>query len=787
MTKCLALSVFGLASAIGVAGQSNLQSVTARPDTKVAMQYEPVEWTYKSDRNHADPFNDVDVDVVFTIEGGRQWRIPAFWAGGEEWKVRFAPPEPGSYTFHAESTDKADAGLNGHDGTVRARAYTGANPLLIHGPLRVSANRRYFEFADGTPFFWLADTWWDGFCLRISPDEFKTLAADRHSKGFDVIQIVAGLDPDEEPFDKRGNNEGGYAWQPGFTRINPAYFDAADQRIKMLVDAGLSPAIVGSWGFYLPLMGLENAKKHWRNLIARYGAYPVTWIVTGESGATYWLARHPVEESEFQKKTTGELAAYIHGLDPYGHLVTAHPSYPNSARRELSRDTVLDFNMLQTGHSGWSSATNLVSMVSADYSKIPSMPVIVGENMYEGHRQMNWQDNQRFAFWASVANGAAGYTYGAGGIWQMNGRTVPHGASPTGLTSSITYENTPWDEAMQFPGSRQIGIGKSILLQYPWWRCAPHPEWAEPHGTGFVTPHADWFDLKKQWDEQQGNYLLPYAFGIPRELRFVYVPPAGSFLGPLVTNLEADTSYRASYFDPVTGEQHQLGKLARPVLAAVFSDTGFIPGKSGWVDFGEESTTGTAGGKSTWSVLRDVSATDMLVAVDARSDAEAGILLRFHDPKNSLVAVYSPDLKSIWLHDRRNGEYGPRLGASAVTEIGPDIHLVGEVHGSFVSLTITDGQHTFRTSPVSVSNTAAGTVGVWSEPLECDGNIGGAACRSAYSGTRHDRQHFKQFSASKIVSISEEADSNLVILDAWRAPNLPLMHDWVLVLQNSGR
>ncbi|MGB8115171.1 MAG: DUF5060 domain-containing protein, partial [Candidatus Sulfotelmatobacter sp.] len=49
------------------------------------------ERTFSSQKGYADPFNDVDVDVVFT-RGGESWRVPTFWRGGNKWTVRFAPP-----------------------------------------------------------------------------------------------------------------------------------------------------------------------------------------------------------------------------------------------------------------------------------------------------------------------------------------------------------------------------------------------------------------------------------------------------------------------------------------------------------------------------------------------------------------------------------------------------------------------------------------------------------------------------------------------------------------------
>jgi Domain of unknown function (DUF5060) len=38
------------------------------------------ERTFTSQKSYADPFNDVDVDVVFS-RGQENWRVPTFWRG----------------------------------------------------------------------------------------------------------------------------------------------------------------------------------------------------------------------------------------------------------------------------------------------------------------------------------------------------------------------------------------------------------------------------------------------------------------------------------------------------------------------------------------------------------------------------------------------------------------------------------------------------------------------------------------------------------------------------------
>ena len=138
------------------AGDTPLRQETTARTTE---QWNTVECTRTSATRYANPFLDVQVDVVFRA-GDRKWIVPAFWAGGDKWTVRFAPPLPGDYTCEFQCSDPTNPNLNGPERSLRVTPYTGDNPLLKHGFLRVSADQRHFEHADGTPFLWLADTWW---------------------------------------------------------------------------------------------------------------------------------------------------------------------------------------------------------------------------------------------------------------------------------------------------------------------------------------------------------------------------------------------------------------------------------------------------------------------------------------------------------------------------------------------------------------------------------------------------------------------------------------------------
>ncbi len=514
---------------------------------RFAFQNCMTELSFLSNKAYEEPFNEIELDVVFEGDGGKQKTVPGFWAGENVWKVRFSTPIPGKYTYRTVCSDGGNSGLQNQKGEIEVIHYTGKNPLLIHGALRVSENRRYLEHVDGTPFFWLGDTWWMGLCKRFEFEGVQVLACDRVQKGFTVIQIVAGLYPDMPPFDERGANEAGFPWEKDFKQINPSYFDMADLRIDYLVRSSLVPCIVGCWGYFLPLMGVEKMKKHWRYLIARYGAYPVVWCLAGEGIMPYYLSEDKEKDRGLQKKGWTEIASYVRQICPY-HPITIHPT--DCAHNQIEDVSLIDIDMLQTGHSDRDSIPNNVNKVVESISRVPRMPVLVGEVCYEGILGASRENVQRFLFWASMLSGASGHTYGANGIWQVNTREEPFGLSPHGHS----WGNTPWEEAYRLPGSAHLGIAKKLLERYPWWEFEPHPEWIEPHWT-------------------EGNYMSCYAAGIPKKVRVIFIPSQVGG-GIAVKDIEPDAKYEAFYYDPINGEEYRLG-VVKPDDESKFSPPDF--------------------------------------------------------------------------------------------------------------------------------------------------------------------------------------------------------------------
>jgi hypothetical protein len=518
--------------AIGMPGTpKGLSSLVALAGTEANRM---VEFTFESAKSYEDPFNEIMLDAVFTDPSGVKRRVPAFWAGGTTWHVRYASSITGTHRFQTECSDTENAGLHGMRGEVIITPYRGQNPLFRNGAIRIADDSRHFAHADGTPFFWLGDTWWMGLVKRLRwPEDYQQLAADRREKGFTVIQLVAGLYPDMPAFDERGLGDDGLPWEKNFERIRPEFFDAADRRIEHLVEQGLVPCILGTWGYYLPWLGTEKMKQHWRYIIARWGALPVVWTAAGEQAMPWYLSGSKESETQLLRREWNEVIRYIRVTDPFHRLVTTHPR--SNARDELLDPILLDFEMQQTGHG--QATAHHAAMAREAWNRPPFVPVISGESRYEALEisSVPGAKEVREAFWAHLLNsGCAGHTYGANGVWQVNLPEQRFGKSPGGFD----WGGTPWRESMNLPGSSQLSYAKNFLMNLPWHQLAPDTEIFK--------------DAVSAASTADGSCALAFTTG-GKSL----VADLGNLKGPL----------SASWFDPSSGE-------LKPIQGKPFTATG---------------------------------------------------------------------------------------------------------------------------------------------------------------------------------------------------------------------
>jgi hypothetical protein len=148
----------------------------------------------------------MEVDVWVRLRGpGFDRKIYGFWNGGSEFVVRVVATAAGAWEWES-GANVADPGLRGKSGSfaaVDSSEEEKTRNRCLRGFVRSTTDGRGFMFADGTPFFYLADTWWatpthrfpwydDDAPRAIGPDMgFKDMVAVRERQGFNGIGMIA--------------------------------------------------------------------------------------------------------------------------------------------------------------------------------------------------------------------------------------------------------------------------------------------------------------------------------------------------------------------------------------------------------------------------------------------------------------------------------------------------------------------------------------------------------------------------------------------------------------------
>lgn len=319
---------------------------------------------------------------------------------------------------------------------------------------RLIADGHFLRYADGRPFFYLADTAWE-MLHRLTLDETRSYLSDRSEKGFTVIQtvVIGELDGMTVP-----NANGDLPFSDG--QPNEKYFAHIDKVLDEAKSLGLVIALLPSWGSYwqegspVRILTGANAEQYGRFLGARYRDRNVIWVLGGD--------RVPCTDGDYA--AVRALARGLRAGDEGKHLITFHPIGPGDSSEYLHNEEWLDFNMCQSSHAARDHYNG--AFIRRDWQLKPVKPALDGEPRYEriivgfynsGANPADCFDDfdARQAAYFSVFSGACGHTYGNNNIWQMYapGREGKLGA------------NIPWYEAIHHPGARQMGYLRRLMEQ----------------------------------------------------------------------------------------------------------------------------------------------------------------------------------------------------------------------------------------------------------------------------------------------------------------------------------
>ncbi|MBP6821552.1 MAG: glycoside hydrolase family 140 protein [Acidobacteria bacterium] len=358
------------------------------------------------------------------------------------------------------------------------------NAFAVAPKLKLTENRRYLQYENGKPFFYLGDTAWELF-HRLNREEASQYLTNRAQKGFTVIQAVAlaqlgGLTVPNAYGDLP--LAGGDPAKP-----NEAYFRHVDFIVNKAEELGLFVGMLPTWGSYWAIkspgdkaaFNPTNARSYGRFLGARYKDKPIIWVLGGDRSVTNDAERAIIEA----------MAAGLTEGDGGTHLKTFHPIGPGLSSLKLHDATWLDFNMSQSSHAARDHDNGLY--IENDYALKPVKPTLDGEPRYEGipvgfyNRNATGIDRfddydvRQAAYWSLLA-GACGYTYGNNNIWQM----FKPAASGTvgdpnrlrdlfGLPGSIIGANIPWHEALDHPGAFQMRHVRRLFESLPFTKLVP--------------------------------------------------------------------------------------------------------------------------------------------------------------------------------------------------------------------------------------------------------------------------------------------------------------------------
>lgn len=171
--------------------------------------WEKQEITLKAELTYDNYYHDVTVWVDLKGPDFNK-RVYGFWDGDNIFKVRIVATKSGAWEWTSGSNRQTDSGLNGNSGRFTAEEWTekekDENPNR-RGFVGATPNGHALQYADGTPFFMVGDTWLAGSTWRLpfrnAPTSvqyepgpgigFEDAVQYRKRQGFNSVSMIAAF------------------------------------------------------------------------------------------------------------------------------------------------------------------------------------------------------------------------------------------------------------------------------------------------------------------------------------------------------------------------------------------------------------------------------------------------------------------------------------------------------------------------------------------------------------------------------------------------------------------
>jgi len=413
----------------------------ALPAQKAIHTWEVNEIELHASGKYANPYSDVECWAELKGPGFAK-RVYGFWDGGDIFRVRVVATAPGTWTWTTGSNRASDSGLNRKSGTFTARDWSDAekqaNPTR-RGFLRSTPNGHALQYADGTPYFMVGDTWLGAATWRLpltaAPVEpnyepgpgvtFQAAVAYRKRQGFNSVSMIAAFPTwasdqyantyadrngvylrnaweafgqtidGKTPTAKAMHDEQGYRsfevlpnrdGLADFDRVVPHYFQSLDRKIAFLNEQGFVPMletirrdVAPAWKQYFKFN--ESFARFVQYMAARYGAYN---FVFSKVHFDIYLKNYAITGEEFNEALNYHFKKY--GPMPFGQPVTALIDHSTAVTFGLG-DKAPWINMHATGNKPRDHG--IYAAIEALFRLTPAYPAIDLEPYYTGWMHQN--------------------------------------------------------------------------------------------------------------------------------------------------------------------------------------------------------------------------------------------------------------------------------------------------------------------------------------------------------------------------------------------------------------
>ncbi len=408
--------------------------------------------------------------------------------------------------------------------------------------ISISQNRRHFVDQSGNPFFFLADTAWNG-ALKATDSEWDQYLSLRAEQGFTAVQFV----PTHWRACEQPPHGSTYQEIDGKVVRNEAALQKMDERIQKIVDHGMIPVPVMLWLNNLepfhqgehaymrqsvcnPLYSEKAMIEIGRDMLARWGKFSPIWFYGGDGD---YRGR---EFGALMKRVGAAIFA-----DSEDALVTIHPGggfWPNDY---YATESWYNIASIQSGHN--EGADGFLTNGPYTYRwRDLKMPFINTEPYYE--RVLPDQSRcafsvRRAAYWSILGAPIAGVTFGTASIWAWNREQNEQAEN-----HSEEWISGPWTEWMESEGTRGLQILKQAIAALPWTELLPADQLLAEQ-PGFV---------------DGANYIKVAAK--PDESPVVAYSPGGDNVQLQLTREPA----QAHWIDPRTGDKQEAAPDANAFI-----------------------------------------------------------------------------------------------------------------------------------------------------------------------------------------------------------------------------